>query len=395
MDSSDPLQHNVSSSPPRRRRERVAPPRLLKRLAAQAGIAFNGGRPWDIEVRNRAFYRRVVRRGSLGFGEAYMDGLWESERLDETMTRIVEAGTDMQFEGLAAFTHRLNDWRHQLWNRQSRRRAVEVAKRHYDIGNDLYQAMLDPTMTYSCAYWANADTLDEAQRDKLDLICRKLDLQPGERLLDIGCGWGGLAENAARNYGVKVVGITISNEQQRLATQRCAGLPVEFRLMDYRDLDETFDKVVSVGMFEHVGAKNYADFFRIVARVMADQGLMLLHTIGSCTTTRSNDPWVDRYIFPNSYIPSVREIGAAFEPCLILEDWHNFGPDYDRTLMAWWRNFERAWPELDHARYDARFYRMWKFYLHLFAGYFRARDGQLWQIVLTKASRKARYRTVR
>ena len=394
MNTSDSLHRSLLQERSRSGRERVAP-RMVERLAARAGIEFNGGRPWDIEVHHRDFYRRVMRKGSLGFGEAYVDGLWDSERLDETMTRIVRAGTDLQFEGLAALTHRLNDWRHRLWNRQDRRRAVEVAERHYDIGNDLYQAMLDPTMTYSCAYWDKAETLDEAQRDKLDLICRKLDLQPGERLLDIGCGWGGLAEYAARHYGVEVVGITISKQQHPLAAERCAGLPVEIRLMDYRDLGDTFDKVVSVGMFEHVGVKNYAEFFRTVERVLNDQGLMLLHTIGSCTTTRSNDPWVDRYIFPNSYIPSAREISAAFEPVLILEDWHNFGTDYDRTLMAWWENFERTWPELDHTRYDARFYRMWKFYLHLFAGYFRARDGQLWQIVLTKPSRRERYRAVR
>ena len=392
MDTSDTLRRGLPHLPPRGGRARTAP-RFLERLAAQANIEFNGARPWDIQVHDSGFYRRVMRQGSLGFGEAYMDGLWDSEHLDETMTRIVRA--NLQFQGLAALTHRLNDWRHRLWNRQDRRRAVEVAKRHYDIGNDLYEAMLDPTMTYSCAYWEKASTLDEAQRDKLDLICRKLELQPGERLLDIGCGWGGLAEHAARHYGAEVVGITISKEQQRLAARRCAGLPVDIRLMDYRDIGDTFDKVVSVGMFEHVGVKNYEAFFRTVARVMNDQGLMLLHTIGSLTTTRSNDPWVDRYIFPNSYIPSAREISASFEPELLLEDWHNFGTDYDRTLMAWWANFERAWPALDHTRYDARFYRMWKYYLHLFAGYFRARDGQLWQIVLTKPSRRERYRAVR
>ena len=394
MGTSDSLQGGLRQRTPHHARARTAP-RLLERLAARAGIEFNGARPWDIQVRDRSFYRRVMRKGSRGFGEAYVDGLWDSERLDETMTRIVRAGADLQFEGLAALTHRVNDWRHRLWNRQDRRRAVEVAERHYDIGNDLYQAMLDPTMTYSCAYWDKAGTLEEAQRDKLDLICRKLDLRAGERLLDIGCGWGGLAEHAARNYGVKVVGITISKEQHPLAAARCAGLPVDIRLMDYRDLDDSFDKVVSVGMFEHVGVKNYAEFFRTVARVLNDQGLMLLHTIGSWKTTRSNDPWVDRYIFPNSYIPSAREICATFEPVLLLEDWHNFGTDYDRTLMAWWNNFERAWPDLDHTRYDARFYRMWKYYLHLFAGYFRARDGQLWQIVLAKASRRKRYRAVR
>jgi cyclopropane-fatty-acyl-phospholipid synthase len=324
-----------------------------------------------------------------------MEGLWDSARLDETMTRLVRANAGAQVGGLAGLGRTLSRWRNRLVNRQGRQRAFQVAERHYDIGNDLYEAMLDPSMSYSCGYWRDADTLDAAQDRKLRLICRKLELSPGERLLDIGCGWGGLAALAAREFGAEVVGITISGEQQTVARERCRGLPVTIRLMHYRDLEGRFDKVVSVGMFEHVGPKNYPRYFRTVANVLTDRGLMLLHTIGDRCTGHDTDPWIDRYIFPNGAIPSARQVTTAIEPWFIIEDWHNFGSDYDRTLMAWWNNFEAAWPSLDRERYNQRFYRLWKYYLHACAGYFRSRQGQLWQLVLSKPQRPGVYQSVR
>jgi len=373
----------------------LAPPGFLERLAAEAGVAFNGDRPWDIQVHEPAVYGRILRQGSLGFGEAYMDGLWDSERLDETMTRLIRVAAGERLPGLAAVRAALARVEELVLNRQSRRRAFQVGERHYDIGNEIYRAMLDPTMSYSCGYWRDARSLEEAQLAKLDLICRKLELAPGERLLDIGCGWGGLAEHAARRYGVEVEGITISREQLVLAEERCRGLPVRIRLMDYRDLKGRYDKIVSVGMFEHVGHKNYSTFFRTAARVLADQGLMLLHTIGSSESARGTDPWIQKYIFPNGSLPSVRQLGASIEPWLVLDDWHCFGRDYDRTLQAWWQRFDAAWPDLKGGRYDQRFYRMWKYYLHIYMGYFRCRRGQLWQLVLSKPSRRAVYRAPR
>ncbi len=372
-----------------------APPQFLERLASEAGLRFNGDRPWDIRVHDAELYRRILRQGSLGFGEAYMDRLWDSERLDETMTRLIGVCAGERLPGIAGLRAALATVGDLLLNRQSPRRAFEVGERHYDIGNDIYRAMLDPTMSYSCGYWRDARTLEEAQQAKLDLICRKLELAPGERLLDIGCGWGGLAEHAARHYGVEVHGITISREQLGLARERCRGLPVEIRFLDYRKLEGRFDKIVSVGMFEHVGIKNYRTFFQTAAQVLADQGLMLLHTIGSRLSLRGTDPWVHRYIFPNGAIPSVWQLGAAIEPWLVLEDWHCFGADYDRTLQAWWQRFDAAWPDLKGGHYDQRFYRMWKYYLHLFMGYFRSRRGQLWQLVLSKPNRGAIYRAPR
>lgn len=369
-------------------------PAVLRELSALAGVYFNGKRPWDIQVHDPALYSRIMRQGSLGFGEAYMDGLWDAQALDETFTRLLRAAVDEKLSGWARL-HLMGEYlRHSLLNLQSSRRAFQVGERHYDIGNDVFEAMLDRSMSYSCGYWRYADSLEQAQHDKLDMICRKLELRPGERLLEIGCGWGGLAWHAARYFGVEVTGITVSREQQALARERCAGLPVRIELMDYRKLSGQFDKVVSVGMFEHVGPKNYPVYFDAVRRLLKDDGLFLLHTIGIHVTTRTCDPWIDRYIFPNGKLPSAREISSVVEGRFLVEDWHNFGPDYDRTLMAWWENFDHAWPQLESS-YGPRFYRMWKYYLMSCAGFFRSRQGQLWQLVLSKRGRESVYRSVR
>jgi cyclopropane-fatty-acyl-phospholipid synthase len=366
----------------------------LHELIGEAGIRFNGSNSWDIQVRDDELYRRIMTQGSLGFGEAYMDGLWECEQMDELFTRLLRHDINEQIRGWTKARLLFDFIRYRFFNLQSSKRAFQVGEHHYDTGNEVFEAMLDPTMSYSCGYWAHADTLEQAQRDKLDLICRKLQLQPGESLLDIGCGWGGLARFAAEHYGVEVTGITVSREQQALARERCHGLPVTIELMDYRDLNGTYDKVVSVGMFEHVGPKNYVPYFDTVRRLLKDDGLFLLHTIGDHCTCQHTDAWIDKYIFPNGSIPSARQLTEALEGRFLIDDWHNFGQDYDRTLMAWWENFDAAWPELK-AGYDERFYRMWKYYLMSCAGYFRSRQGQLWQLVLGKRERRAMYRSIR
>jgi cyclopropane-fatty-acyl-phospholipid synthase len=374
------------------------PPRLLAELLDGSGVACNGPAPWDLRVHDAATYRQVLSRASLGLGEAYMEGLWDCDQLDEMFNRLLRASIDDRVRHLPRL-HLLasvfaNVLANQFMNRQSRSRAFEVGRRHYDVGNDVFEAMLDPTLSYSCAYWERADNLADAQRDKLELICRKLQLQPGERLLDIGCGWGGLAYHAAAHYGVMVHGITVSREQCTLAQERCSGLPVDIALRDYRDLTGEFDKIVSVGMFEHVGPKNYATFFDVAARLLAPDGLMLLHSIGSSSTNGASDPWIDRYIFPNGKLPSARQITTALEGRLTLRDWHEFGADYDRTLLAWWDNFRAAWPRLRQS-YDERFFRMWKYYLLSCAGTFRAGRSQLWQLVLTQPGRRGDYRSLR
>jgi len=372
----------------------TAPPRVLSDLLGLAGVQFNGRRPWDIQVHDPDVYRRILTHGSLGFGEAYMDGLWDAYNLDGLFTRLLQHEIDEKLGGWPRLHLMLQVLRQRLLNLQSSERAYHVAEQHYDIGNDIFTAMLDSSMSYSCGYWLEAEDLEQAQWNKLDLICRKLELEPGDRLLEIGCGWGGLAYHAARYYGAEVLGITVSKEQQKLAQERCADLPVSIELQDYRRLEGEFDKVVSVGMFEHVGPKNYPVYFDTVARLMSDDGLFLLQSIGIYKQYSSVDAWIDKYIFPNGKLPSAKELATALDSRFLIEDWHNFGQDYDRTLMAWWDNFDRTWPELEQT-YSRRFYRMWKYYLQSCAGFFRSRQGQLWQIVLSKRSRSSAYRSFR
>lgn len=372
----------------------VEPPRLLQELISASGVRFNGDQPWDIQVFDARTYARILAKGSLGFGEAYMDGLWDAEQLDEMFHRILAADIAEKIRGLSRWRILAENVRNHLMNPQSYRRAFQVGEQHYDIGNEVFEVMLDSSMSYSCGYWQDADDLEQAQQDKLDLICRKLELQPGERLLDVGCGWGGLAQYAASHYGVEVTGVTISREQHKLARERCKGLPVTIELMDYRDLRGYYDKIVSVGMFEHVGPKNYALYLDKIRGLLSDQGLFLLHTIGDHVSGHGVDPWIERYIFPNGRLPSARRLTQALEQRFLIEDWHSFGMDYDRTLMAWWQNFDAAWPSL-REKYSLRFYRMWKYYLLCCAGLFRARRGQLWQLVLSKQQRSSAYRSLR
>ncbi|AJD49540.1 cyclopropane fatty acyl phospholipid synthase [Isoalcanivorax pacificus W11-5] len=367
-------------------------PTSLHALLERADIRINGGRPWDPQVHDRRFWRRVALHRSLGLGEAYMDGWWDCEALDQFICRLLVHGGGTESQS------RWRDAGQWLWqalvNRQSLRRAPTVAHRHYDLGNDLFQRMLDPTMSYSCGYWRRAHTLDEAQTHKLDLICRKLQLTPGMTLLDIGCGWGGLLHHAATHYGVQGLGVTLSGEQADIARERCRGLPVEIRVQDYRTLQGHFDRIVSVGMFEHVGRRNYATYFRTCERLLEPDGLTLLHTIGSNSSSHGHDPWIDRYIFPNGELPSVAQIATASQAHFVTEDVHGFGPDYARTLRAWDTNFRHHWPEIA-PRYDERFYRMWRYYLNSCAGAFDARDIQLWQWVFSPFHRRAAYQSVR
>jgi cyclopropane-fatty-acyl-phospholipid synthase len=361
-------------------------------LLHMADIEINGSRPWDIQIHHPDTLDRILAEGSLGLGESYMDGGWDCAQLDEFIARVLRARLDrhvgrpgLVFDALRA----------RLTNPQSPRRAWQVGREHYDLGNDLFERMLDPYMAYSCGYWANAGTLEQAQRDKLDLICRKLELRPGMRLLDIGCGWGSLMRYAAEHYGVECVGLTISREQACWGAERAAGLPLRFELADYRGFNrdgaQRFDRVASVGMFEHVGHKNYPAFFAMARRSLAEDGLFLLHTIGKNRSGEPIDPWTEKYIFPNGSLPSQAELSAAIEPHFLVEDWHNFGADYDRTLMAWHARFEAAWPAL-RKRYSERFRRMWRYYLLSCAGSFRARDNQLWQIVLSPQGVAGGYR---
>jgi cyclopropane-fatty-acyl-phospholipid synthase len=377
----------------RRRTARPAAWRArFARLLAAADVCLDGTRPWDPRVHDERTFRRIALHGSLGAGESYVAGWWDCDRLDELTNRLLRADAD------TSLLHSAGDWlrtaREWAWNLQSVARAGQVARRHYDLGNDLFRAMLDTRAIYSCAYWRDAATLDAAQQAKLDLVARKLELLPGMRVLDIGCGWGGAARFLAERYGVEVVGVTVSREQARFAADYCRGLPVSIELRDYRSLDGTFDRVYSLGMLEHVGWRNYHTYLRAVRDHLDRDGLFLLHTIGSLSSAKAGNAWISRYIFPNYHLPSAAQIAAASEELFVIEDWHNFGADYDTTLLAWHANFERAWPQLA-ARYGEPFHRMWRYYLLTSAGGFRARRNQLWQIALSPRGVPGGYRSAR
>jgi len=372
---------------------------VIKSLLQSAGITINGPGDADIQVKNPDFYKRVLRSGSLGLGESYMDGWWEVKKLDEFIYRVLNASLDQKINAWKLLPFYLNA---VFFNFGKRSKAFEVGQKHYDLGNSLFQKMLDKRMVYSCGYWKDAKNLDEAQEAKLDLICRKLNLKPGMRVLDVGCGWGSFCKYAAEKYNLEVVGITVSKEQAALGMELCKGLNVEIKLLDYRALNaeiqpdngNLFDRVVSVGMIEHVGYKNYRTFMKTIHRSLKDDGQFLLQTIGENKSVVATDPWSEKYIFPNSMLPSIRQIGASIEDLFMMEDWHNFGSYYDKTLMSWFGNFDRSWEEIK-SDYDNRFYRMWKYYLLSAAGGFRARKNQLWQIVLSKNGVPYGYQSIR
>ncbi|HLR24802.1 MAG TPA: cyclopropane fatty acyl phospholipid synthase [Fodinibius sp.] len=357
----------------------------IEQLLAKADIRINGDRPWDITIHDEQLYWRVLKEGSIGAGEAYMDGWWDVPALDQFFTRFLRV--KLNHSVIINWSMAGLILKSLLRNNQARNKAFEIGDRHYDTGNDLFRAMLDPRLVYTCGYWMNgAKNLAEAQIQKLDMVCQKAELSAGQRVLDIGCGWGSFAQYAAEHYDVEVVGLTVSEEQQKLAQQRCQELPVEIRLQDYRDIDESFDKVVSLGMFEHVGVKNYRTFMQTVARCLTEGGIFVLNTIGGNQSVQNTDPWIEKYIFPNSMIPSMRQISLAAEGLFVMEEWDNYGPHYDRTLMAWYDNLKSHWDELKK-NYSNQFYRMWEYYLLCSAGSFRARKNHQWQFVLTPKGR--------
>ncbi|EDY37690.1 cyclopropane-fatty-acyl-phospholipid synthase [Cyanobium sp. PCC 7001] len=366
-------------------------------LLQQADIAIGGSRPWDIQLHRPGVLAEVLAGGSRVLGDAYVEGAWDCEALDEFFTRLILLGADRRYSHGGQGPRFWDRLVGAVLNLQSIQRSTRVARQHYDIPSAVYQAMLDPWLQYSCGYWEFAQSLEAAQDDKLRMICDKLDLSPGQRLLDIGCGWGGLAAFAARHYGVEVVGITLSSEQLVFAREHWQERRLRFELCDYRHLPTLelgrVDRVVSVGMYEHVGRRNGRGFFRCVSEALSDQGLALLQTIGSRGGSGFTDPWINAHVFPHGQLPSSVDLASAFEEHFLLQDWHNFGHDYDRTLMRWNANFAEAWPTLK-AGIDAdrlpcpveQFPRFWRYYLLCCAAFFRSGQGQLWQLVLSPAS---------
>jgi len=357
----------------------------INEILAAVGIRVNGSNPWDIQIKDDRTYLRVLRDKSLGLGEAYIEGWWDCPQLDEFIYRILKARLDTKISG--SWLLRLMNFQALLFNLQSRLRSLKVADIHYNLDHELFAAMLDPYLQYSCAYFNQTDNLNEAQLRKMELICNKLHLTEGDHVLDIGCGWGGLAKYMAEHYPSRVTAINIAGEQIRYAREFCRNLPVEIQYLDYRDLTGSYDKIVSVGMFEHVGPKNYKTFMQKVHRCLKNDGIFLLQTIGSNESGISGDPWFHKYIFPNGKLPSIAQIGKAIEDLFVMEDWHNLGEHYEKTVLAWHDNLNHAWKKLKN-KYDEKFRRMFEFYLLTCAGGFRARYMQVWQIVLTKYGRK-------
>ncbi|MCG2698472.1 cyclopropane fatty acyl phospholipid synthase [Candidatus Parcubacteria bacterium] len=365
---------------------------ISQELLSLASVKINGSSAWDIKVNNENFHKRIFSQGSLGLGESYMDEWWDCERMDEFFYRALRCGLEGKIKRNLPLFFRV------LWariiNSQSKSKAFNIGEKHYDIDNDLYKNMLGKRMAYTCGYWKNANNLDEAQESKLDLTCRKIGLKPGMKVLDIGCGWGSFAKYAAEKYKAEVVGITVSKKQVELGRDLCEGLPVEIRLQDYREVNEKFDRIISLGMFEHVGRKNYRKYMKAVCRCLKGDGLFLLHTIGGNKSVSIIDPWMNKYIFPGAMVPSIKQIAKAIEGVFVMEDWHNFSVDYDKTLMAWHDNFCANWDKIKKD-YNNRFYRMWRYYLLSCAGSFRARKNQLWQIVLSKKGVIGGYNSIR
>jgi cyclopropane-fatty-acyl-phospholipid synthase len=360
--------------------------RTVQSILTQCGVTINGSASYDIQVHDERLYKRVLSEGSLGLGESYVDGWWDAEKVDEFILRLIRPETEKYLFPIAAKALILKS---KFLNFQNKLRSLRVAREHYDLGNHMYSYMLDNYMQYTCGYWRNAQSLNEAQEHKLRMVCEKLQLKKTDRVLELGCGFGGLAKYISEHYGSTVVGYNISKEQVAWARNWTKNYAVEIREQDYREAikdfpRESFDKVVSIGLIEHVGYKNYRSLFETAHYSLKKNGLFLLHGIGGNVSRVATEPWLEKYIFPGSVMPSAEQLSQAFQELFIMEDWHNYSVDYDKTLMAWFENFDKNWSIIADHEYDQRFYRMWKYYLLMCAGSFRARKNQNWEIMFSK-----------
>ena len=360
-----------------------------KKILQKAGIEVNGNNPWDIQVKDKSGYIDTALFGTLGFGDAYINKKWEVEKMDVFFEKILKSKSNnigIFFEKI----QRLRDW---VINTQAGKKAFEVGEKHYDLGNEMYGHMLGESMGYSAGFYLKENnSLEEAQYEKFDRICRKLKLEPGMNVLEIGAGWGTFAKHAAKNYGVSVVGLTVSEEQKKFAEKRCEGLDVKFLLLDYQKIgsgyNNYFDRVVSIEMIEAVGKKNFNTYFEIISRTLKDNGLCAIQAIMG---SGEHDTFISTRIFPNGILPSLLDISKNIEGKLKIKEVESFGSDYDKTLMSWDKNFRDNWDKIKNIKskegkylYDEKFYRMWRYYLMCCAGSFRAKHIDVWQIVFYK-----------
>lgn len=358
-----------------------------------------GGIPdtmWNhIEILDKSAWTDIITKGNLGIAEAYMHNKLKVDPLpffisvlnDTSIGTRRKEGTDylgMVMQAVALPT----DLMGLLTNQQTRELSSRVTKQHYDAGNDLYEKMLGPSMSYTCAYWKDAKNLDEAQFNKMDLIRRKLELQPGMKVAELGMGWGTAANHMHKYGNVDVTGVSLSEQQVKWAQENLAKEGLRFIWSDYRDHCEdpkhmhTYDRVYSIGMLEHVGYKNYAPFFKCIKALLKPDGLAVVHSIGEPDFVSASDPFLDKYIFPGAVIPAMSTITAGFENDFILEDWQNFGFDYSLTLAAWNENANVFFKE-NPDKYTPEFQRMWEYYLKMCEALFVTRINQLWHFVLS------------
>ena len=384
---------------------------MIEKMTTLMHVSLKG-----FEVDDERVYDEIISKRNLGLGESYMKGWWDHEAIDDFVYQIVRNKPDMNMTWMDVINLAYTYVTSYITNFQSPTRSLDVGVDHYDLGDEIYVNMLGDSMTYTCAYWKDVDIksyslprresvntkqvklqLNLAQERKLDLICRKLKLHPGMKVLDIGCGYGSFARYASEKYGVTVTGITISNDQLAYSMKSMSSDAVDYRFMDYRDLlvDEhaqQYDAVVSIGMIEHVGWQNYDEFMKVVCRTMKDDGLALVHSIVGLKNKLVGDLWVTKYIFPGGLIPSLPQLSNSVQTTsLVIEDIHNFGAHYDKTLMMWYHLFVGNLEVINKQRVENGkdeltdvFVRMWRYYLLSCAGAFRARNLQLYQMVLSK-----------
>ena len=348
----------------------------------QADIRVDGSRPWDIKICHPDFFKCIMQQGLLGLGESYMDGWWECERVDILIYKFLTGRLD---EYLPIHLHNiLNLFSAKLLSLKPDHVSLTSGNKEHEIGYDIFAVMLDNYMQYSCGLWREGTSLDEAQTAKLQMICEKLQLSPGMRILDLGCGWGGTAEYMARHYGVYVEGITDSTEQQKVAQARCRDLDVTIMLGDFHDcIDDQFDRIISLGTLQNIELRNYQAFFKRIANSLNPDGRCLLQSIGKDQFVNHVGLWINKYIFPRGCLPSEEQIVRSTQPYLHIEDWINLGGDYDKTFMSWEKRINDAWPELKD-NYSPRFKRMLDYYLCSCAGFLRAKKLNMWQMVFSR-----------
>lgn len=352
----------------------------LTTLLREANIEPNGASPWDPQIKDERFYRTVLLRGSVGLGDAYLNGWWECADISGFILRIIKSGIHLRVPRVDIFLRRL---RFGLIDAQNRIRSKRVAELHYDEDPYIFEVMLGSTNSYTCARWKGVITLDAAQQQKMDLLCKKAGLSSGMTVLDIGSGWGGFLAYAAERYQVRGIGLTISKTQLDYARKRYGNLPVEFRLQDYRDFVGGVDAVVSICVIEHVGSDHYREYFQKVRETLTrEDGFFAMQCILACDTQARMDPWTEKHIFPNGILPTLERIENAVEGILHIVDREFFRDDYVRTFSAWYENLVRNKNAII-ARCGVRYFRKYEYYLCLYIAGFGSGRIDVGQFVLS------------